>query len=290
MPSINFAPREWLGGGYNLLTHSLTERMFFMPPSSHKINHWRQQTLGLKTLPRKGHMGNLRQSSAIPVLYSFSPVLVPRPPDWPDWVHAEGYWFAEKDTTWQPPQDLTDFLAAGPPPVYIGFGSMSAKAGGRAVGDRLQMLFQALERAGQRGIISVGENVPQEIAFPATVYRCGVVPHEWLFPQVSMTVHHGGSGTTAQSLRAGVPMLITPFMWDQPFWGRQVAALGFGPQPIPHKQLTADNLAKAISETVNNKTMRETARATGERVRSEKGIERMVEVIEERLRANGPTA
>lgn len=290
MPSINFAPREWLGGRYNMLTHTLTERLFFMPPSSHQINRWRQQSLGLKALPRKGHMGNLRRSSAIPVLYSFSPVLVPRPPDWPDWVHADGYWFAEADETWRPPQDMADFLAAGPPPVYIGFGSMSVKAGGRAVADRLGMLFQALDRAGQRGIISVGDNVPQEIPFPATVFRCGAVPHDWLFPQVSMTVHHGGSGTTAQSLRAGVPMLITPFMWDQPFWGRQVAALGLGPAPIPHKRLTADNLAKALREVVDSPTTRDAARAAGERVRRENGVARTVDVIQERLRANGRAA
>jgi len=290
MPSITFAPREWLGDRYNLLTHTLTERMFFMPPSSKKINQWREQTLGLKPLPRKGHMESFRSSRNIPVLYSFSPVLMPRPADWPDWVHAEGYWFAETDAIWQPPQGLVEFLAAGPAPVYIGFGSMSAKAGGRSVADSLEMLFQALERAGQRGIISVGADVTQNIAFPSTVYRCGDVPHEWLFPQMAMTVHHGGSGTTAQSLRAGVPMLITPFMWDQPFWGRQVETLGFGPKPIPHKKLTADNLAKAISETVNDPKMREAARFAGERVRSEQGIARVVDVIHERLRASNRAA
>lgn len=287
MPSINFAPRAWLGGGYNLLTHTMTERLFFMPPPSKQINLWRQQTLGLKPLPGKGHMGTFRNSPAIPVLYSFSPVLVPRPPDWPDWVHMDGYWFSEPDATLRPPQDLVDFLAAGAPPVYIGFGSMSAKAGGRAVADRLQMLFEALDRAGQRGIISVDKNVPQDIPFPATVFRCGAVPHDWLFPQVMMTVHHGGSGTTAQSLRAGVPMLITPFMWDQPFWGRQVAALGLGPAPIPHKRLTADNLAAAIREVADSPAMRDAARAAGERVRGENGVARAVAVIEERLRARG---
>jgi sterol 3beta-glucosyltransferase len=197
----------------------------------------------------------------------------------------DGYWFSEPDANWQPPQDLAAFLAAGPPPVYIGFGSMSAKAGGRAVADRLQMLFEALERAGQRGIISVGENVPQDIPFPSTVFRCGSVPHDWLFPRVSMTVHHGGSGTTAQSLRAGVPMLVTPFMWDQPFWGRQVAAMGLGPQPIPHKRLNADNLAAAIRAVVLDRKMQGTARAMGERVRHENGVERAVAVIEERLRS-----
>jgi UDP:flavonoid glycosyltransferase YjiC (YdhE family) len=64
-------------------------------------------------------------------------------------------------------------------------------------------------------------------------------PHDWLFPRVAAVVHHGGAGTTAAALRAGVPAVVVPFGVDQPFWGARVAALGTGPRPIPVRALTA---------------------------------------------------
>lgn len=279
MPSINFGEKK-LGSSYNLLTHRLTEQIFFAPPSSNEINRWRKESLGLRPLSWKGYMRRLSRSSDIPVLYSFSRELMPPPPDWPEWVHVNGYWFSERDPDWRPPQPLVDFLASGPPPVYIGFGSMAFKS-------ELKMVFQALDRAGQRGIVSVAAQGIEDVSFPPTVFRADALPHDWLFPQVSMTVHHGGSGTTAQSARAGVPMLITPFMWDQPFWGRRVHAASLGPEPIPHKKLTAENLSAAIQHVVGNNEMRDRARKLGERVRSEDGVRQTVAVIEERLRKRG---
>ena len=290
VPSINFAPRPSLGGGYNLLTHNLTERIFFVPPSSHMINKWRTETLGIAPLGRRGYMRRLAESSAIPVLYSFSPELMPKPADWPEWVHVTGYWFPESGTSPAADPRLVEFLAAGPPPVYVGFGSMSSKAGGRAVKDKLAMVCKGLADAGQRGIVSLGADATEDLVVPPTVFRAGALPHDWLFPQVSMTVHHGGSGTTSQSLRAGVPMVTTPFMWDQPFWSRRVHEAGLGPAPIPHKQLTPHNLAQAIRDVLGDPAMRARARQVGERVRAEHGVDRAVALIEERLRSRRPSS
>ncbi len=284
MPSINFAPRPNLGSRYNLLTHTLTERLFFMPPSSHAINQWRTTTLAVPALPKSGFMRRLVETDAIPVLYSFSPELLPPPADWPAWVHVTGYWFPERDPQWQPDPSLVDFLAAGPPPVYIGFGSMSTKAGGRSPRARVDLIVDALAQAGQRGIVSFGTDMPADVTLPSTVYAAGAVPHDWLFPQVALTVHHGGSGTTAQSLRAGVPMVVTPFMWDQPFWARRAHALGVAPAPVSNKRLTAAVLGRAIQETAGNLAMRERAQTIGERVRRESGVERATSIINERLR------
>ncbi len=284
MPSINFAPRPSLGGRYNLMTHTMTERLFFMPPSSHAINQWRTTTLGIPPLPKSGFMRRLAETDTMPVLYSFSPELLPTPADWPAWVHVTGYWFPERDPQWHPDPTLVDFLAAGPPPVYVGFGSMSAKAGGRTSRAKVDLVVGALAHAGQRGIVSFGTDVPVDLSLPPTVYAAGAVPHDWLFPQVSLTVHHGGSGTTAQSLRAGVPMVVTPFMWDQPFWARRVQELGVAPAPVSNKQLSAAVLGQAIREAVGNPAMRERAQRLGERVRRESGVERAVSVINGRLR------
>ena len=111
----------------------------------------------------------------------------------------------------------------------------------------------------------------------------GSIPHSWLFPRMAAVVHHGGVGTTAAGLAAGVPSIITPFFADQPFWGQRVYALGVGPQPIRRRQLTVGRLVEALERVMSDKVMREKAAALGERIRAEKGIEQAVRIIEQRF-------
>jgi UDP:flavonoid glycosyltransferase YjiC (YdhE family) len=106
------------------------------------------------------------------------------------------------------------------------------------------------------------------------------VPHSWLFPRMAAVVHHGGAGTTAAGLRAGIPSLVTPFMLDQFFWANKVVKLGVGPRMPDAKRLTADKLAQAIDIAVNDTAMRARAAAFGEKIRAENGIARAVDVIE----------
>ena len=108
------------------------------------------------------------------------------------------------------------------------------------------------------------------------------LPFGWLFPQMAALVHHGGAGTTSMGLRAGVPAIVTPFMGDQPFWGRRVYELGVGPQPIPRRHLTVDRLAGSIRAAVSDISMQEKAARLGERIRAENGVARAVAVIEHR--------
>lgn len=284
MPSIHFADWPSLGEGPNMLTHLLTERLFFLPPASGAINEWRKKTLDLPPLSSRGHLRTLAEHSKIPILYSYSPTLFPAPVDWPPWIHVTGYWFPEASAEWTPPKPLVDFLEAGSVPVYIGFGSMAQTEWIRPE-TRVGTIIGALDHARQRGIVSFGPNVPSDIALPDHVFRVESVPHDWLFRRVSMTVHHGGSGTTSQSLRAGVPMQITPFMWDQPFWGRRVMAAGLGPQAIPYNKLDATSLGDAIRGVLANSSMQAAARSAGERVRRENGVERAVRIVETYLAA-----
>jgi len=81
-------------------------------------------------------------------------------------------------------------------------------------------------------------------------------PHNWLFPQVSAVVHHGGCGTTAAGLIAGKPSIICTFFGNQPFWGRQVESIGVGPPPIPQKRFTVEHLCRAIDVVMNDSAMR----------------------------------
>lgn len=87
-----------------------------------------------------------------------------------------------------------------------------------------------------------------------------------------MVVHHGGAGTTAAGLRAGVPSVIVPFMGDQPFWGKRVAELGVGPSPLPRKGLTAESLADVITQAVTDGEMQARAADLGANIRDEDGL------------------
>ena len=109
----------------------------------------------------------------------------------------------------------------------------------------------------------------------------GSIPHAWLFPRMAAVVHHGGVGTTAAGLRAGVPSIAIPYFGDQPFWGRRIAELGVGPQPIPRSRLTADRLALALQSATTDASMQERAARLGEAIRAEDGIGNAVRVIED---------
>ena len=166
-----------------------------------------------------------------PILYGYSPAVIPPPADWGADIHVTGYWFLDPAEDWTPDAALTDFLAAGPPPVYVGFGSMSS----RNPEATANLILDALARTGQRGIIHAGWGGLQRTDLPASVMMVDGVPFAWLFPRVAAVVHHGGAGTTSAGLRAGVPSVVVPFFGDQPFWAQRVADLGVGPAPIPRR-------------------------------------------------------
>jgi UDP:flavonoid glycosyltransferase YjiC (YdhE family) len=144
-----------------------------------------------------------------------------------------------------------------------------------------QLVLQALAQAKQRAILLSGWSGLQEIEVPDSVFTIDSIPHAWLFPRVSAVVHHGGAGTTAAGLRAGVPSVVIPFFGDQPFWGQRVAQLGVGPAPIPRKRLTAERLAQAIHQAVTDPAMRQRATNLGCRIRAEDGIARAVGVVQQ---------
>jgi sterol 3beta-glucosyltransferase len=97
---------------------------------------------------------------------------------------------------------------------------------------------------------------------------------------MAMTIHHGGSGTTAFGLRSGKPSCVVPFVFDQFYWGGRIAQLGAGPDPIPFKKLTVERLQKIIQIGVHDRTIQQTAAELGRRIQAEKGIENAVDVIE----------
>jgi UDP:flavonoid glycosyltransferase YjiC (YdhE family) len=238
------------------------------------INRWRADTLGLRRLPLRGPAHRIRFARR-PVLCSFSRLVVPRPPDWPPYVHVTGNWFLDMDEGWTPPPALSDLLATGEPVVYAGFGSMVPKDPARTDA----MVRTALRLAGVRGVV-LGDPATSD----DTILAVESVPHTWLFPRMTAVVHHGGAGTTAAALRAGVPSIVCPFLGDQAFWGERVAALGAGPAPIPIARLTANALVMAIEATAgpgaDAKDIRQRVADLGAQIRAEDGVTRACEVLD----------
>ena len=262
------------GGWFNRMTYHV-QRLAMMPYSG-MVNDFRRQTLGLPPLSRFADGLHHRDGTPLPILYSYSRHVLPVPEDFPPHVHVTGYWFLDRPEDWQPDPGLVSFLNAGPPPVYIGFGSMAAVAGSR---QRASLLIDALATSGQRGLLDRGWGDLEAPVSSGNVMTIDNVPHDWLFPRVAAVVHHGGAGTVAAGLRAGKPTLICPVMADQPFWGQVVHRRGVGPAPIPLAKLTAVRLASGINELVTDPAYRERATALGEQIRSEDGVAVAVDIL-----------
>lgn len=200
-----------------------------------------------------------RRKRDFPILHGFSPAVVPRPGDWRAGLKLTGYWWPEADADWSPPSELEAFLADGPPPVFIGFGSSGAMDA--------DFMLDVVDRAGARAVLQGVDGVSL-----ANAISIGDVPHQWLFPRVSVAVHHAGAGTTAAALRAGIPSVAVPIFTDQPFWARRVYALGAGPKPVPYKNLTADRLAAAIGRAQATASYAENARGVSRKLLAEDSV------------------
>lgn len=221
--------------------------------------------------------------SSTPLLGAYSSRIIPHPPDWPESTYITGYWLPDADSSWEPAPELQAFLEAGDPPVYIGFGSMA----GRQPEQLAVLAASALQESGQRGLLLKGWGGLSADSLPENMFLLDSAPHQWLFPRMAAVVHHGGAGTTAEGLRAGVPTVIIPFAFDQAFWGGRVNALGVGPNPIPQKSLTVDRLARAIRIAVTDPEMRERAGLLGQAIRAEGGIGNAVKIIRQILGESG---
>jgi UDP:flavonoid glycosyltransferase YjiC (YdhE family) len=181
-------------------------------------------------------------------------------------VHVTGYYFRLENQTYQPPAELLSFLDGKDAPVCITFGSMVNRHQERI--DRI--VRQSLKETGNRGIILSGWSGIQQSTETDLLYLDSV-PHDWLLPRCKMVIHHGGAGTTAAGLRAGIPNIVIPFMGDQSFWGRRVEAIGAGPGPISVEKLSVGNLTHVIIQA-GSESIRKQAQVIGEQIRSEDGI------------------
>ncbi|KAF2454706.1 hypothetical protein BDY21DRAFT_352518 [Lineolata rhizophorae] len=231
------------------------------------INRFRVHTLGLEPISLMWAPGMLARMR-IPYTYCWSPALIPKPRDWASHISISGFYFLNLASNYTPAPDLAAFLDAGPPPVYIGFGSIVVDDPNAMT----QLIFEAVRKTGQRALVSKGWGGlgVDELGVPDGVFMLGNVPHDWLFKRVSCVVHHGGAGTTAAGIAMGRPTVVVPFFGDQPFWGAMVHRAGAGPAPIPHKQLTAEKLAEAIQDALKPSSL-DRAQELADKIKEEKG-------------------
>lgn len=265
-------PRLPFGGGYNRWTYSVFRSLLWLPMKK-VINEWRVNTLGLP--PAKSNIISKLVKDKIPTLYGWSPSVLPKPKDWGEHLHVTGYWFLKAQAGYQPSQELVDFINAGSPPVYVGFGSMSNK---NAEHDA-EIVLSALRQAGVRGIIASGWHGLKTSDINDDILVIDDAPHDWLFPQMSAVIHHGGAGTTAAGLKSGVPSIIVPTRGDQPFWARRIEELGVGLFPCTRKKLNVDDLANAIKQAVSDEQMQMKAKQLSQQICREDGVQEAAKII-----------
>lgn len=270
-PLVGFPHRLSWAPGYNQLTYRLGEQVGWQLFRS-AVNRLRRQWR-LAPLPPWGTISALYRQR-VPFICGFSAHVVPRPPDWGPQIHLTGWWYPE-EPAWEPPEPLRRFLAAGPPPVFIGFGSMPVSDPARVT----RLVIDAVQRSGLRAVLHAGWACLGG-SLPPEVFPIDEAPYGWLFPRMAGVVHHGGSGTTGFALRSGVPSLVIPFAFDQPFWGQRTAALQAGPPPLPYRELDASRLAAALRLLVDDSQLRRGAAAIGRKLTAEDGIEQAVALIE----------
>ncbi len=269
LPDFGFRP-------YNRLTHIVAAEI-----------SWLASRLGFEQIRRRNGLPERKLffpfkngARRLPtlILCAWSPSLIPPPSDFPPNAHIVGYFFSPPDEAYLPPPELDSFLKSGQPPVCVSFGSMVNKDAKR-IDD---IVRQSLRRTKNRGVILSGWGGAANSS-SSEALCLEPAPHNWLLPKCKMVVHHGGAGTTAAGLRAGVPNIIVPFMADQPFWDKRVNQIGAGPKPIAVKKLSAENLSRAILEA-QSQSMVERAKRIGEKIRAEDGVANAIQLIESHAR------
>lgn len=224
-------------------------------------------------LPATGRRGFLDAIHRTPGILAASPVVVPPPADWQGYPEPTGYWFLDEKATYTPELGLAAYLKEGQKAAYVGFGSMST----REAAPMSAMVAEAARLAGVRVVLHAGA-AGLGSTDDEWVRVVKDVPHEWLFGQVAGVVHHGGAGTTAAALRAGVPQAVVAHIGDQPYWARRVWELGVGARPVRRHELSVEWLTEVLRGFARGECVARAAEV-GAEIRREDGVGRAIELL-----------
>jgi sterol 3beta-glucosyltransferase len=272
-PALDWLPVS-IAKWYNLFSHKTVSELWW---KSYK----RIYTAGWKTacglnLPSKDPLKTAKPPLS---LFGYSPNVLKKPKDWGSHQHVCGYWFLKANDDWSPPPGLEAFINDGPAPIYIGFGSMNNSMLKNGALEKL-VLATIAQTKHRFVILKQGLNFePGKIA--DNIFATGPVPFKYLFPKMRLLVHHGGAGTTALGLRAGIPSVLTPLIVDQRFWAWRVEKLHVGPAPLYWHSLTAPKLSSAINTWADNNSAKNRAFELGKKIEQEDGVATAVRIFNE---------
>lgn len=210
-------------------------------------------------------------------LAMFSRQLQPPQPDWPVSTVQTGFVYYDEDTADLPPP-VAEFLSRGDPPIVFTLGSSAVNA----ADDFYAESASAAKKIGRRALLLLGKNAPPA-NLPDSILAWNYLPYATIFPHAVAIVHQGGVGTTAQAMRAGKPMLVMPFSFDQPDNGARVTRLGIG-ETISRSRYTADRAAKKLSVLLADQRYGENARRIATELRNEHGADATCDALERVLR------
>jgi len=272
MPGLDWINISW----YNKLTYSIANAVLWK--LAKKTTYTFRNLLQLP--PLKQSIFKQYIEDKIPVIHAFSAELIKRPADWQEQHIITGFLTIPPQVTkneYQAPAELADWLALGDKPVYIGFGSIPVPDP-----EKFQHIIEhLLLNTSHRIIFCTGwsqiPNLPQH----PNLFVVSHANHQWLLPQCKTAVIHGGVGTLAAVLKAGIPVIVVSIFVDQPLWGKMIAKKKNGVH-IPWRKLTAVKLLNAINQTASIQ-MQNQAKLTGENINQEDGVKNAVDAIERYL-------
>ncbi|MEM1008160.1 MAG: glycosyltransferase, partial [Myxococcota bacterium] len=261
-----------LGKWYTRMTHRFFQSAFWM--ASHKPIKRFWKDIDKQPPVRIQNPYPWFEREGFPVLYGFSRHVIPPPDDWGASIQVTGYWIPPVVSGWEPPKALCAFLDAGEAPVYVGFGSIR----GAQMQQDMEHAMKALKELGHR-VVMTSSAVHPSWNTDASIFVLESAPHRWLFPRMRAVIHHGGAGTTAAGLCAGVPSVVVPYSNDQPMWAQRVQELGVGLK-LTSKQRTSSNAWKRVLQEVLEPSVCANAKVLGEKIRAEEGIHEACDAIE----------
>jgi sterol 3beta-glucosyltransferase len=259
--SVHFSPF----GGYS--------RRFAME-SSRLINELRA-CYGLS--PLNDALG-IDGSSSLLALYAVSPQIFRRPKRWPDHHRMTGFFFLDEE--WVPDPALQQFMTTGAQPVVVSLGSVLHESPAKLAA----IVLDSIRRVGMRAVVQRGWTGLQSDTYHEGVFWADFVPHQWLFPRAACVVHAGGAGTTAATLRAGVPTVVVPHVLDQFLWATLVRERGCAADVIPYPELTAKRLSDGIEKSLGS-VCRKASAALSECISRDNGTASAVDLIESHFQA-----
>lgn len=186
-----------------------------------------------------------------------------------------GYWFLGTPQEFEPDAKLVEFISNGPEPVFFSLGSMYTDL--KQMKRLLDIFISATMQCKERAIILMP--IDMENKLPDNIYQVKDIPYSWLLDKVSVVVHHCGFETTAEVLKAGLPSIPIPHIFDQFKTANKLYKSELACKPLNIHKLGVRTLSQTLSEIKNNKQIAEHTRNIGLSIRKERGLEKAVKLI-----------